>query len=81
MAHEREAQVLMVACPLCHSNLDFLQNTILRARGHSFRIPVLYLTEVVGLALGVDPDRLGLKRHFVPVPVDEMIPTEEASRV
>jgi heterodisulfide reductase subunit B2 len=81
MAHESGAQVLMVACPLCHSNMDFLQDAILRERGHSFRIPVLYLTELIGLAMGVAPDRLGLKRHFVPVKVEELIPAEEASRV
>jgi heterodisulfide reductase subunit B2 len=81
MAHERGAQVLMVACPLCHSNLDFLQNAILGERGQSFRIPVLYLTEMLGLAMGVAPDRLGLQRHFVPVPVGELIPAEEANRV
>jgi heterodisulfide reductase subunit B2 len=81
MAHERGAQVVMVACPLCHSNLDFLQDAILRERGHSFRIPVLYLTELIGLAMGVAPERLGLKRHFVPVNATELIPAEEASRV
>lgn len=81
MAHDRGAQVVMVACPLCHSNLDFLQEAIARERGHSFRVPVLYLTELIGLALGVPPERLGLKRHFVPVNVDELIPAEEANRV
>lgn len=81
MAHERGAQVVMVACPLCHSNLDFLQEAIARERGHTFRIPVLYLTELIGLAMGVAPDRLGLNRHFVPVNVKELLPAEEANRV
>ncbi|MBM3287906.1 MAG: heterodisulfide reductase subunit B [Candidatus Eisenbacteria bacterium] len=81
MAHERGAKVLMVACPLCHSNLDFQQEAILRELGQSFRIPVLYLTQLVGLALGIDPGRLGLGRHFVPVPVRELVPAEGASCV
>ncbi len=81
MAHERGAQVVMVACPLCHSNLDFLQEAIARERRHSFRIPVLYLTELIGLAMGIAPDRLGLKRHFVPVNVDDLLPAAEADRV
>lgn len=82
MAHERGAQVMMVACPLCHSNLDFQQNRILGERGHSFRMPVLYLTQLVGLALGIPDRTLGLHRHFIPVPpVEELISGGEASRV
>ncbi len=82
MAHERGAQVMMVACPLCHSNLDFKQNQILKERGHSFRIPILYLTQLVGLALGLPERTLGLHRHFIPVPpIEELIARGEASRV
>jgi heterodisulfide reductase subunit B2 len=81
MAHERGAQAVMVACPLCHSNLDFQQDKSLGARGHKFRIPVLYLTQVIGLSLGISPDKLGLKRHFVPVEVDRLVPAEGAGRV
>jgi heterodisulfide reductase subunit B2 len=81
MAHERGAQVLLVACPLCHSNLDFQQSRTLRERGHKFQLPVLYLTQLVGLALGLSSDELGLQRHFVPVPVDELIAAGGASRV
>jgi heterodisulfide reductase subunit B len=81
MAHQRGAQVLMVACPLCHSNLDFQQDAALRALGADFRLPVLYLTQVVGLALGVPAHDLGLSRHFVPVPVERLIPAEGVGRV
>ena len=81
MAHSRGAQVMMVACPLCHSNLDFQQTKALRAVGADFRMPVLYLTQLVGLALGIPASELGLSRHFVPVPVEQLIPAEGASRV
>ncbi|QQR74169.1 MAG: CoB--CoM heterodisulfide reductase iron-sulfur subunit B family protein [Holophagales bacterium] len=57
------AEVLAVACPMCHSNLDFRQQALLR-RGEK-TLPVLYLTELVGLALGLPAERLGLLRHFV----------------
>ncbi len=73
-AHERGAQVLLVACPLCHSNLDFQQAAILKERKADFRLPVLYLSQLVGLALGIPAADLGLRRHFVPVPVDELLP-------
>lgn len=81
MAHERGAKAILVACPLCHSNLDFQQNQTLRERGHAFRMPVLYLTQLIGLALGVPARDLGLDRHFVPVPVEDLIPAGGVSHV
>ncbi|MDM7916192.1 MAG: CoB--CoM heterodisulfide reductase iron-sulfur subunit B family protein [Candidatus Eisenbacteria bacterium] len=80
-AHERGANVVLVACPLCHSNLDFKQDAIQKRRGESWRIPVVYLTQLVGLALGISADRLGLKRHFIPVPIDRLLAGEGAARV
>jgi heterodisulfide reductase subunit B len=50
---------------MCHSNLDMRQRMI-RARGRAAGdMPVVYLTELVGLAAGLDPKALGLDRHFV----------------
>jgi heterodisulfide reductase subunit B len=42
---------------------------------------VLYVTQLVGLALGLSPERLGLNRHFVPVPAAEWAPAQGASVV
>jgi heterodisulfide reductase subunit B len=61
-ARETGADAIVVACPMCHSNLDFRQSAMVR-RGEA-PMPVLFLSELVGLALGVAPDRLGLWRHF-----------------
>lgn len=68
MAHARGAKAMIVACPLCHSNLDFQQAAALAAVQLGIRMPVLYLTQLVGLALGIEPKVLGLQRHFVAVP-------------
>ena len=57
------ADAIVVACPMCHSNLDFRQKTLVR-RGEE-GLPVLFLSELVGLALGLDAETLGLERHFV----------------
>ena len=81
MAHERGARAMVVACPLCHSNLDFQQAAIRRKLGLNFQMPILYLTQLIGLALGLPERRLGLQRHFVPVPVEELVPAEGAGRV
>jgi heterodisulfide reductase subunit B len=48
---------------MCHSNLDFRQQTM--TRGGEEPLPVLYVTQLVGLAMGIEADALGLDRHFV----------------
>lgn len=58
------ANCVVVACPMCHSNLDFRQKAM--AREGVSGMPVIFLTQLVGLALGVDAKALGLDRHFVP---------------
>jgi heterodisulfide reductase subunit B2 len=55
------ADVVIVACPMCHSNLDMRQ----RAMKNHQEVPVLYLSEFIGLALGVEPKKLGIDLHFV----------------
>lgn len=69
VAHKAEAVV--VACPMCHSNLDLRRGDInqrLAAKHEATTdIPVLYITQVIGLALGIPGKQLGLGRHFVPV--------------
>jgi len=59
------AEAVIVACPMCHSNLDMRQADINKMFGTSFDIPIVYLTELVGLAVGVKPKKLGLRKHFV----------------
>ena len=66
-AVRRGAEAIVVACPMCHSNLDMRRPEIEREAGRDLDIPVLYVTEAVGLALGLEPKRLGLHRHLVPV--------------
>ncbi len=68
------AEAVIVACPMCHSNLDMRQANINKMFGTSFDIPIVYLTELVGLAVGVKPRKLGLRKHFV----DAMRLTERA---
>jgi heterodisulfide reductase subunit B len=81
MAHARGAQAMMVACPLCHANLDMTQPAIAKEKKFDFALPILYVTQVIGLALGIDPRTLGLHRHIVPVRVDALIPAREANHV
>lgn len=59
------AQVIATACPMCQLNLDAYQTRINRARGRSHRMPVLFFTQLMGIALGTDPKALGLDKGFV----------------
>jgi heterodisulfide reductase subunit B len=52
---------------MCHTNLDLRRDAICRRRQTELSIPVLYVTQAVGLALGLEPRQLGLHRHNVPV--------------
>ena len=68
-AKDRGAEVMIVACPMCHSNLDMRRNSINEYLGEKVDIPVLYITQALGLAIGLDRKELGLQRHFVNVTV------------
>lgn len=58
------AAAFAVACPLCHSNLDTRQHEIEEKFATQYGIPVLYFTQLMGLALGIKPEALDLHRHL-----------------
>jgi len=64
-ARSAGADAVVTGCPMCHSNLDMRQRNIRSAGLGDYNMPVLYLSELVGLAAGLDPKELGLNRHFV----------------
>lgn len=66
-AADRGAKAIIVACPMCHSNLDMRRPEIDNYLKEKVTTPVIYLTQAIGLAVGVDAHKLGLQRHFVPV--------------
>ncbi|MFZ1947393.1 MAG: CoB--CoM heterodisulfide reductase iron-sulfur subunit B family protein [bacterium] len=69
-AKESGADLVAVACPLCQSNLDLRQRSIERHLGIDLEVPVVYFTQIVGLALGCSAGALGLGKHIIsPVPV------------
>jgi heterodisulfide reductase subunit B2 len=65
MVQDCEANCVVVACPLCQQNLDLRQAQVNRAMGSSFSIPILYFSQVLGLAFGLPPSELGLDKHIV----------------
>jgi heterodisulfide reductase subunit B len=63
------ADCIAVACPLCQANLDMRQNQINKKYGTDFKFPVLYITQLIGLALDIPTKELGMNSHFVS-PID-----------
>jgi heterodisulfide reductase subunit B2 len=59
------AEVIVTVCPLCHLMLDARQKVLEQRHGEKIEIPVLYVTQLVGIALGLGPDELGLNMNSV----------------
>ena len=64
-AVDAEADCLVTPCPLCHLNLDLQQPMAAKQVGRELNMPVLHLPQLVGLALGISPEELGLQHHIV----------------
>jgi heterodisulfide reductase subunit B len=64
-AKEVGAQAIIVACPLCQANLDVRQQQTGEEYGRDYDLPILYFTQLMGLAFGLEPAALGLEKHFV----------------
>jgi heterodisulfide reductase subunit B len=57
------ADIIATACPLCHANLDLRQKQINEEFGGEFDIPVVYFTQLMGVAYGLDAKTLGMDKH------------------
>jgi len=68
-AEHRGADAIIVACPMCHSNLDMRRPDINKYWKTDYKIPVIFVTQAIGLAIGLSPEKVGLKRHFVDVTI------------
>jgi len=64
-AIRRDADMIATCCPLCQFNLECLQNTIIRKYKEDLTVPVVYFTQLMGMAFGLDERALGLHRVFV----------------
>ena len=67
-AAEHGANCVVVACPMCHVNLDMKQADIDRRYAVRHGMMVYYLSDLIGLALGLDENALGIDRHYVARP-------------
>ena len=64
-AQDKGADVIVCACPLCEINLEAYQPRVNKMFGTDFKIPVMFFTQLAGLALGVTPRELALEKQVV----------------
>jgi len=64
-AEKNGADVIATACPLCQVNLECYQNAVNEEFGTEFHLPILYFTQLIGLALGISAKELGFGVELV----------------
>ncbi len=65
-AKHRGANVMLTACPLCQFNLECFQGKISRKFHEDVKMPVMYFTQLMGMAFGVSRKQLGLHQMLSP---------------
>ena len=64
-AADQGADALVTPCPLCHLNLDAQQPDAAKVVNRRLQMPILHVPQLLGLAMGLEPEDLGLNRHVV----------------
>ena len=64
-AKEEKADFMVTPCPLCHTQLDAMQEEAEERIGTNIGMPILHLPQMIGLALGMNPKDLGLQKHVI----------------
>ena len=66
MACAAGADCIAVSCPMCQVNLDLRQQDINKQTGKNYQVPVVYITQLLGLCLGIGTGELGFSKLMVP---------------
>ena len=65
MAKSSGADCIAVSCPMCQINLDLRQQDIKKQSGRDYQMPVIYITQLLGLCLGISSKKLGFSKLMV----------------
>ncbi|MBZ0157447.1 MAG: CoB--CoM heterodisulfide reductase iron-sulfur subunit B family protein [Alphaproteobacteria bacterium] len=61
----RGANCFVTTCPMCQFNMDAYQDQVGEKYGIPERLPVYFITELIGVSLGLSPQEMQIDRHFV----------------
>jgi heterodisulfide reductase subunit B len=64
-ADQYQADLMVTLCPMCQMNLDAYQGETNRHFHTSYNVPILFFTQLMGLAFGKDPKSLGFGKELV----------------
>lgn len=64
-ATENDAQCIVTTCPMCQMNVEAYQKRVNKKFGTAYQVPVLFFTQLLGLALGCSEQELGLQRNLI----------------
>jgi heterodisulfide reductase subunit B len=64
-ATESQAEVIATTCPMCNVNLEVYQRQVNREFGTNYSMPVVYFTQLMGIALGCEPKELGINKDVI----------------
>ncbi len=64
-AADYHADLIVTLCPMCQLNLDGFQGPMNAFFKTDYKVPVLYFTQMIGLALGLNADVLGIGQELV----------------
>ncbi|MEA1950819.1 MAG: CoB--CoM heterodisulfide reductase iron-sulfur subunit B family protein [Planctomycetota bacterium] len=72
-AVDYKADMILCMCPMCQLNLDAYQSRVSSYANTNFKMPIIYFTQMLGIAFGLNPKELGFGKELVPA-----LPTIEA---
>jgi heterodisulfide reductase subunit B len=64
-AADYNADMILCMCPMCQLNLDGYQGRVNGFFGANFQLPILYFTQMLGIAFGIEPKKLGFGKELV----------------
>jgi heterodisulfide reductase subunit B len=64
-AEDNGADMILCMCPMCQLNLDAYQGRVNNYFNLNFKIPIVFFTQLVGIAFGIDPKSLGFGKELV----------------
>jgi len=65
-AVEHQADIILCMCPMCQLNLDAYQSRVNGYFNTNYNMPIVYFTQLLGVAFGLEPSKLGFGKELVP---------------